>query len=105
MSRTTKKKTAKKTVSQAKERRGRVHAGERATQMASSSWLINARVEAGLSQTQLGDAAGLPQTTISRLERGQVLTIEEVRRICIALELDLAGSVLSIDALADELGG
>jgi transcriptional regulator with XRE-family HTH domain len=42
----------------------------------------------GLTQLQLADAAGIPQTTLSHYERGQVsIPGEAIRRLAIALEV------------------
>jgi transcriptional regulator with XRE-family HTH domain len=49
------------------------------------------RMDAGLSQTEVADRLGRPQSWISKVEVGERrIDVEELRQLCIALEADPA---------------
>ena len=51
--------------------------------------LLDARLEAGLTQKQLAERAGMKQSVIARLEAGgRTPTLETMRRLAAALNLD-----------------
>jgi transcriptional regulator with XRE-family HTH domain len=47
-------------------------------------------VERGLTQTQIAEASGLPQTLVSRLERGESLTVDNLAAFAAALGIPLS---------------
>jgi transcriptional regulator with XRE-family HTH domain len=50
------------------------------------SLITQARIEAGLRQEELAERAGVPQSTLSRIERGSAhLTLNQLRKIAPAL--------------------
>jgi ribosome-binding protein aMBF1 (putative translation factor) len=56
--------------------------------------IIQAREAAGLTQTQLGDKLGLPQSQISRIERNpDHTTIRTLKKIAKALGVDVSALV------------
>jgi DNA-binding XRE family transcriptional regulator len=55
------------------------------TKLVIASAVLEAREAAGLSQQTLADQAGLPQTTIARIERGNNTSIETLAKIATAL--------------------
>lgn len=55
------------------------------TKLVIASAVLEAREAAGLSQQTLADQAGLPQTTIARIERGNNTSIETLTKIASAL--------------------
>ena len=57
--------------------------------LASAAALVEAREEAGLSQQKLADKAGVPKTTVSRIERGNNTSIETLTKLASALGMKL----------------
>jgi len=58
---------------------------------ARSGRLLERRVELGLGQVDLAQAAGISQGTVSRLERGGVTSRRNAAAIAVALKTDIAG--------------
>lgn len=63
-------------------------APERAAQIATGGWLRATREDMGISQSELSRRTAVPQTTISRLERGQRMGVEEYLVLCDGLKVD-----------------
>lgn len=62
------------------------------------SWIAAARKRAGLTQKQLAERLGVPQSQISRIERNpDRTTVRTMKRIAAALNVE-AGTLLSYDA-------
>jgi len=56
------------------------------------------RLDAGLSQSEMAARLGVPQSFVSKYESGERrLDILEVRQVCIALGVDLAGFVRELE--------
>ena len=51
--------------------------------------LLRARENAGLSQRELAERSGVPQSTIARIERGNNTSIETMSKIALALNKNL----------------
>lgn len=62
--------------------------------LASAIAVLEAREAAGLSQQALADQAGLPQTTIARIERGNNTSIETLTKIANALGKTVSVSLI-----------
>lgn len=61
-----------------------------AMQMA-GSWLAEARKKAGLTQKQLADRVGVPQSQISRLEKSpERTTVRTMKRLAAALGVNIS---------------
>jgi transcriptional regulator with XRE-family HTH domain len=58
--------------------------------------LVSARVEAGLTQAELGERMGKQQSAIARLERGDDLKLSTLFDYLAALDLTPAGQILVI---------
>ena len=55
------------------------------------SWIAEARKKAGLTQKQLADKMGMPQSQISRIEkRPDRTTMRTMKRVAAALEIDIS---------------
>ena len=50
---------------------------------------LRARENAGLSQRELAERSGVPQSTIARIERGHNTSIETMSKIALALNKNL----------------
>ncbi|MFD1428672.1 helix-turn-helix domain-containing protein [Lacticaseibacillus mingshuiensis] len=53
--------------------------------LSSAAALVEAREAAGLSQQKLAEKAGVPKTTVSRIERGQNTSIDTLTKLANAL--------------------
>jgi DNA-binding XRE family transcriptional regulator len=74
-----------------------VPAGKAALQIA-GSWVAEARKQAGLTQKQLADRVGVPQSQISRIEKSpDHTTLRTMKRIAAALDLDI-GALMAFAA-------
>jgi DNA-binding XRE family transcriptional regulator len=73
---------------------------EKAALQTAADWLRDAREEAGLTQQQLADQIGVPQSQISRIEKNpDRTTIRTIKRIAAALRVDV-GALVSFAAKA-----
>ena len=62
------------------------------------SLIVKARSEAGLRQDELAERAKVPQSTLSRIERGSThLTLDQLRKIALALDIRPSHMVASAE--------
>lgn len=76
-------------------------AAERAAQIATGGWLRTTREDLGLSQSELARRTRVPQTTISRLERGQRMGVEEYLVLCAGMKVNPFDCLAEIRDLID----
>jgi DNA-binding XRE family transcriptional regulator len=73
---------------------------EQAALQIAGSWLAEARKKAALTQKQLADRVGVPQSQISRIEKSpDHTTLRTMKRIAAALGVDI-GTLMSFAARA-----
>lgn len=61
--------------------------------------LREARAEAGVTQTELGERLGIPQAAISKIERGERrLDIVELHEWCAALGVEFVGFAANLQS-------
>ena len=71
--------------------KGKAHAAEYGVLVRT---LCDLRIEAGITQEELAKELGRPQSYISKIERGErLIDPVELRRLCIALEVDMGNFV------------
>ena len=64
---------------------------EQAFVQIAGSWIADARKKAGLTQKQLADKMGMPQSQISRIEKHpDRTTLRTMKRVAAALEIDIS---------------